>query len=271
MAAAAPAPSPSPTPSAPPVAPPRRPLGVLRDVGSVRRDTVRTDRWTASGTVKVLGAVDAAEVRLGGLVSLGGTLRARTLALRGTVEVGGATEITDTLRGDGIVHLHAPFRAGSADLRGTIRSGSDVRVDRDLRLVGVLEAPSVHVGLLDFAGRMAVPGDVEATGLVRVRFTANSEVGVVRARSVVLRGPPSGVVPSLWRKVFGGSVEAHVERVEADSVELESVDVYFVRAPSIVLGPGAHVAALEGTVVRQHPSAYVGRESRTPPPHGLSR
>jgi cytoskeletal protein CcmA (bactofilin family) len=265
----------TPPPSAPSARAPPVPAaaltGTLRDVGSVRRDVVRAARWTTSGSVKVLGNVDVGSVRLGGLTSVAGSLRADSVDLKGTLEVNGATEILGPLRGEGALQLRGPFHAGSVELSGSVRSPQDLRVERQLVVTGLVESPSVHAGLLDVTGRLLVPGEVRATAAVQVRFRADSALGTVRAPRVTVRGPPSGLVPNLWRKVFGGSAAVHVEHVEADSVEIESVSVEFVRALSIVLGPHAHVSALEGTVVRQHPTAHVGPESRSPPPHGLSR
>jgi len=262
-------------PSAPPASPPPVPLpprtGTLRDSGSVRRDSVRAARWSSSGIAKVQGDVDVESGSAAGFVSVGGKLTAGTFGSRGTLEVVGPTDVRDGLTLDGTVHFQGPVHAGTLGARGTLECTAEVRVDRAFTLIGTLEAPSLRVGLLELTGTVAVPGEVEALASVRARFRGDSVIGSLRARSAVLQGPSVALIPSLLRAVFGGSVTVHVDRVEADSVELSAVDVEFIRSPKIVLGPGAHLTAFEGTIVRQHPSSRVGPESRSRPPYGLTR
>ncbi|MGA9839567.1 MAG: hypothetical protein WBF81_04865 [Thermoplasmata archaeon] len=268
MAVAAPAPVSSPPPAATP--PPTR-TGTLRDTGTVRRESVRASAWTTTGTAKVQGDVDVGTGAASGLVSIGGTLSATSFRAKGTFEVVGPTEVHDALTLEGTIHLRSAVHAGAVDVRGTLRSSSDLRVDRALRVTGTLEAPSAHVGLLELTGAAELPGDLEAAVSVRARFRGDSRLGTVRANAVALEGPPSAWIPTMFRKVFGGSARIHVNRIEADTVALSAVDVQFVHAREIVLGPGAHVTEVEGKVVRRHPSSRVGPESRSDPPHGLSR
>ncbi|MGI0071362.1 MAG: hypothetical protein ACRECT_04755 [Thermoplasmata archaeon] len=243
----------------------------VRDTGTVRRESVRTSSWTARGTVKVQGDVDVGGATTVGLVAIGGRLTAGRFRARGTLEVTGPTDVRETLSLDGTVRLDGPVHAGSLDARGTLRSGGELRVDRALSISGQVEVPSARVGLLDLTGSATVPGAIDAVVSVRARFRGDSELGIVRARSVVLAGPPTAPIPTLWRTVFGGRARVHVGRIEAESVELSAVDVGFVHGTSIVLGPGAHVTEIEGTVVRRHATSRVGPESRSAPPHGLSR
>ena len=252
MSSAAPASS---VPSAA-VAP--RPLalrtGTVADTGTVRRDSVRAAAWTSTGTVKVQGDVDVDSGDTTGLVSVGGMLSARTFRSRGTLEVVGPTEVRDQITLDGTVHLRASVHAGALEARGSLRCPAEVRVDRGLRMTGTFEAPSVRVGLFELTGSAEVPGDLEAVVSVRARFRGDSRLGTIRARSVVLEGPPTALVPTLFRKVFGGAASVWVGRIEADSVELRAVDVEFVRAKEIVLGPGAHVRCQgKGRKVRNTP------------------
>jgi|HubBroStandDraft_1064217.scaffolds.fasta_scaffold14373_5 hypothetical protein len=268
-----PAAKPPPPVSAPPAlkpAPPPR-AGVLRDVGTVRRDSIHATAWTTTGMAKVQGDVDVGSGTTTGLVSVGGKLSADAFRAKGTLEVAGPTDVRELLRVDGTVHLQAAVHAGTLEARGTLRSPADVRVDRGLTVMGMFEAPSAHVGLFDLTGTAEIPGDLDALLSVRARFRGDSTLGAIRAKSVVLSGPPTALLPTLFRKVFGGSAHVRVDRIEADSVELAAVEVEFVHAKEIVLGAGAVVREVEGTIVRRHPSSRVGPESKSRPPHGLTR
>jgi cytoskeletal protein CcmA (bactofilin family) len=268
MSAAAPSP-PAASPPPPPTAPPR--VGAIRDSGTVRRDSVRASGWTTTGMAKVQGDVDVGVGAASGLVSVAGKLSADTFRARGTLEVVGPVAVRDQLTLDGTVHFQGSLRAGALELRGSLRCAGDLRVDRTLSARGLVEAPSAHAALFELTGTAEISGDLEAMGVARARFRGDSEIGTVRAKRVELYGPPTSLVPTLLRRVFGGSATVRIGRVEADSVELSAVDVAFVHAREIVLGPGAHVTAVEGTIVRQSSSSRVGPESRSPPPHGLSR
>ncbi|HXW66763.1 MAG TPA: hypothetical protein VEL82_02640 [Thermoplasmata archaeon] len=267
MSAAAPTPSVAPAPTAP--ARPR--TGAYRDAGAIRRERVRAARWTTSGTAKVTGDVDVGEGRFAGLLSIGGRLVADRVSADGALEVAGALDVHDALAVVGTLRASGTFHAGSVAVRGTLIASSALAVERDLRLTGVGEVPSARVGLLELDGGLTIPGEIVSRTSVRGRFRSDSALGEIRAPTVELKGPPPGLVPKLLRKVFGGAARVRVERIDAERADLEAVDVGFLRAGEIVLGAGAQVTAVEGTIVRQHPSAHVGPVSRTPPPHGLSR
>jgi cytoskeletal protein CcmA (bactofilin family) len=206
-----------------------------------------------------------------GLLSVGGKLSAFQFQSSGSLEVVGPTDVRDRLTLHGTSHLAAKVHAGELEVRGALRCPADVRVDRALSVEGVLEASSAHVGLLDLTGTAELPGDLEALLSVRARFRGDSRIGTIRARSVDLEGPAASLIPTLFRKVFGGSAVVRIDRVEADSVHLSAVDVGFVRAKEITLGAGAHVTEVVGTIVHRHASSRVGPESRSEPPRGLSR
>jgi cytoskeletal protein CcmA (bactofilin family) len=220
---------------------------------------------------KVQGDLDVGTGSATGLVSVGGKLSADSFRTRGTLEVVGTADVRDQFTLEGTSHLHAAVHAGTLDARGSLRCDADVRVDRVFNVTGTLEAPSAHVGLLELTGTIDLPGDLEALLSVRARFRGDSRIRAIRAKSVVLEGPPTSLIPTLFRKVFGGSARVLVGRVEAESVEIAAVDVEFIHANQIVLGAGSHVTEVEGTILRRHPSSRVGPESRSPPPHGLSR
>jgi len=270
VSAAAPPPTAAP-PAKPaaPAAPPARPrprLGELHDSGTVRRDSVDADRWVATGLVKVTGDVNLGDGKLDGTISVGGRLSSTNVLYRGVLDVDGAVETGGALAGVGSLRIGSTVHTVTADLKGTVRLVGALRVDRAISLRGSLSTPSATVGELDLEGEAHIPGDL--VGLrVRAFLKEDSEFGTVKARSVSLRGKP----PNLVEKVFFRTLKVSVDRVEADEVELEGVDVEFVRAPKIVLGRAAHVTEYEGTIVERHPSSRVGFESKSRPPYGLRR
>jgi cytoskeletal protein CcmA (bactofilin family) len=249
---------------APPAKPPR--AGEVRVRGVARLDAVHALRWTSHGTVKVIGEVDTGEAALEGQTAVGGTLTADSLRSEGILDVVGVVEVTGRLESNGSLRTRGPVRAASLDLRGTTHLGGDLKVARDLTFRGDLEAPSVAAGSVAGEGAVEVPGEVTA-GTVDLRFREKSHIGTIRATTVHLAVRS----PNPVERVLGRDLPVLVTRVEADSVELEGVDVRFVRAPRIILGRDAHVTEYEGKIVRRHPSARLGPESRSPPPHGLTR
>jgi hypothetical protein len=270
VAAASPPPPSAPAvPSSAPAAAAPAPVarsGRLSDSGTVRRDVVDAEAWSARGTIKVTGTVGVGAADLEGTVSVGGKLAANSLRTRGMLEVGGPVDVRDTVTGSGSLRGTGTFHAGDADLRGDIHFLGAATVDRTLSVRGSWASPSLAVGGLTLEGSAQVPGDL--TGVqVTARFTEGSSLGQVLARAVRLRGR----IPNLLEKVLGRRVTVTVRRVEAGEVELEGVDVNFVRAPKIVLGRDAHVTEYEGTIVRRHPTSRVGFESKSPPPYGLRR
>jgi hypothetical protein len=267
MSAAAPRPSVS--------SPPGRAVlprvGDYRDVGPVRHDAVRANSWAVSGLAKVQGDVDVGSVTVQGLLSVGGKIVAGRLAVHGTLDAVGPVEVQGSLDLDGTARFDSPLHAGDLRAHGTLRGAGPVRVDRAFGADGSIEAPSIAAAFFDLTGGAEIAEELVVGGTARARFRADSRLGEVRAKRVEFHGPPTALVPTLMRRVFGGSAAIYVARIEAETVELSAVDVGFVRARQVVLGAGAQVTAVEGTIVRQHPSSHVGPESRSAPPHGLSR
>jgi cytoskeletal protein CcmA (bactofilin family) len=216
--------------------------------------------------VKVTRDVRLSEGTLEGTVSVGGQLSATTARYRGMLEVEGAVEVREKLSGTGSLLIGSTLHAGEADLKGSARAAGAVTVDRSLSVRGSFSAPSLTTGLLELAGDARIPGETSA-GAVSARLGGDSSFGTIRARSVALRVK----VPNLVEKVLGRRITVTVVRVEAESAELEAVDVKFVRSPRITLGRHAHVTEYEGTIVRRHPTSRVGFESKSPPPYGLTR
>jgi cytoskeletal protein CcmA (bactofilin family) len=200
------------------------------------------------------------------MVTVGGRVTGDVFEAKGTLDVGATVEIAERFETDGTTRIVGSCRAAEVTLRGTTRIGAEVRVERLLHVHGSLSAPEVHAGVLLVEGSLDVPKEVSATE-VDATFRAPSHLGIVRARSVRLTLRPANPV----EMVLGRRLPVSVDRIEAETVHLEAVDVGFVRATEIVLGRNAHVIAYEGSIVRRHPSARVGPESRSPPPHGLSR
>ncbi len=256
-----------------PAVPPRSPASVptprpgqLRDRGAVRHDTIDVARWTVSGTAKVATDATIGDLRLRGLVSVGGRLRAGTVRGEGTLEVAGPIEVAQSLSLKGTLRANAPVHAGSLTIGGTVRAAGPLTIDGTASVTGLLESPSLAAGAAQLVGGARIPGTVAVpTFFARLRET--SRFGPIIGRSVVLYGK----VPNVVDKVLFHECDVTVDRIEAETVNLEGVDVRFVRAPQVVLGRYCHVTEVEGTIVRQHPSSFVGPESRTPPPYGLRR
>jgi len=268
MSAAAPPPTPvSPAKNAPAApAPPRPRVGELHDSGTIHRESVDADHWVANGLVKVTGDAHLGNGKLTGTVSIGGKLSAATVQYRGTLDVDGAIEATGSFTGSGSLRTGSTLHVASADLRGSVRISGAITVDGALVARASVAAPSATVGELTLEGEAHIPGDLTGTS-VSARLKENSNFGTIRGRSVVLRAKP----PNIVDKVFFRTVTVKVARVEADSADLAGVDVGFVRAPQITLGPYAHVTEYEGTIVKRHPSSRVGFESKSPAPYGLRR
>lgn len=260
------APASATTPSQATVQPPRPRPGEVREVGTVRKESVDTDRWTAHGTVKVTGNANVGQGTLDGAVSIGGKFSATGLTYRGALDVGGAMDVRGTFSGSGALRAGLTLHAGDADLKGTVRVLGATSVDHAMTVRGTFSAPSLAVGELTLRGEAQVPGEIVAHS-VSTRLTADSVFGPIRAASVDLRAR----VPNLVEKLLGRRVTVTVQRVEADAVTLEAVDVTFVHSPKITLGRDAHVTEYEGTIVRRHPSSRVGFESKSRPPYGLRR
>ncbi len=172
----------------------------------------------------------------------------------------GAIVSSGNLRVRGIVHV------GDGELRDRSRFDGAVRVDRALTVHGLFVAPSLKAGEFSLDGVAEIDGAVDA-GRVTARFRGPSHIGSIQAKSVILRVR----APNPVEMVLGRNLAVPIARIEAEMVDLEGVNVRFVRAREIVLGRGTHVTELEGHVVRRHASARVGPESRSPPPHGLTR
>jgi cytoskeletal protein CcmA (bactofilin family) len=232
----------------------------------VRHDEVLARRWELHGVAKVARGVEVGAGELDGTVVVGGTLVADELVVRGTLEVRGAVRVWGRLRVRGSLETGASVASGEADLDGPIRLGGELAVERALAVRGTLHAPGVRCALLDAHARLTVSGTIEATR-IDAELAGDSRLGLVQAQEVRLRGPPLGVVA----KVLGRESVVTVDQLEADTVSLESVRVGRVRAREITLGPGAHVATVEGRIVRAHPSSRVGPESWSRPPEGLRR
>jgi cytoskeletal protein CcmA (bactofilin family) len=238
----------------------------LHDQGVIRRESVRALSWWASGTAKVTGDVDVGDVRTFGTLSVGGQVLVNALESEGTLEVEGAVRVVGRLATHGDLRVTGMVHAGEASFDGTSRIGRDVSVDRSLVVRGQFAASAVRAREFRLEGAVDVPGAIEAVD-VEVLLRGDSRLGTLRAGSVRIRRKP----PNPIERVFGRSPPPRVERIEAEHVELEGVEVAFIRAPDIALGRDTQVTEVEGTIVRRHPSARIGPESRSPPPHGLSR
>lgn len=265
MASAAPPPAASP----PLDGEPRRtpPLGApLRERGAALHDEVRAETWSARGVTKVVGAVEVGVGELAGTVVVGGTFSARDLSVRGSLEVVGTLTVAGELSLHGSIRAGGAVRAGEAALAGAVRIDGPVEVAGTFVTRGSLAAEAVTAREARLAGSVRVPGEVRAV-TVELELGEGSLLGSAVGRSVRAVGPEAGALDRL----LGKFRHARIERIEAESVTLEKVEVGAVKAREVVLGRDAHVGWLEATRVRAHPTARVGPESRSPPPPGLRR
>ncbi len=258
---------PRPSSATPAAAPPAAPLeGAIFDRGIVSRDTVRARTWELHGTGKVLGAATVVDLTAQGTLVVGGALAADRASARGTLEVGGPIEIRSSLSVGGRLRAAGAVHAAESELVGSTTIAGELRVDRALRVRGSLSAPALWAGQVSLRGNARVPGTISAHD-VSMDLEGDSALGAIEAGSVRLVAR----APHPVARLLGHRISVSVERVEAETAELTAVDVRFVRAKRITLGRDSHVGALEGTVVRSHPSSRIGPESRSPPPPGLSR
>jgi cytoskeletal protein CcmA (bactofilin family) len=272
MSTPAPAATPPPTPTAPPVppaavppkAPPPAPLvGDLQDAGTVRRDGVRARSWSAKGGAKILGDVEVETSELAGIISIRGKVRAQRFHLRGTLDAHGAVDIAGPLEVEGTALLAGPVHAGSLNLKGNGKVGADLRVTGNAAWKGRLEVVGeVTAGTVDFEGSLDASGDLVAPTITG-RLKGSSRVPNIRSTRLTLTRP--GFLPPMQTGALT------VIRIDASEAHLEGVTAEFVKAEHVTVGPGCHIAAIEGRVVSVHPSSHVGPESRSPRPYGLSR
>jgi cytoskeletal protein CcmA (bactofilin family) len=274
--AAAPAPTASP-PTPPPAAPPAKaappaaappvppaPLtGDIQDVGTVRRDSVRARSWNARGGAKVLGDVEVETSQLAGLVSIKGKIRAQRFRIDGTLDSNGPVEVTGPLEVSGTALLTGPVQAGSLELKGAGKIAGPLRVAGTASWKGALEVlGDLTAGGVDFEGTVRATGDLVAPTITG-RLKGASSVENIRTTTLTLTRP--GLFPPMQTGVL------RVVRIDARDARLEGVDAELVRAEQVTVGPGCHIAAIEGRLVSVHPSSHVGPESRSPKPYGLFR
>ncbi len=219
-----------------------------------------------AGVAKVLGEVDVGTATIRGTLVVAGALTADACSADGTLEVAGAVEVRSSLAAVGTLRAGSTVHASDAELRGDARVAGEIRVDRLLTARGSFSAGSARVGALSIQGEARVPGTVTAERVDAV-LHEDSAFGTIEASSVRLEARPADPVG----RVLGRRVVVSVDRIDADTVELTSAVVGFVRAKTLALGRDCHVAAVEGTVIRSHRSSRVGPESRSAPPPGLRR
>lgn len=234
--------------------------------GVSRHDSIDAGTWSARGVAKVLRDATVTVAELRGTVSIGGRLRAERVESFGRLEVHGAMEVTGAVTGGGDLRGGATLHAGDLTWNGSLELAGSISVDRRLDATGELRAPELSAAEFRADGVIMIPGPVRAA-VVELRPRDGSQIGSIQGRSVQVRTH----VPNFLDQLLGRRSRVTIGRIESDRVELEGVEVDFVHAPEVVLGPGCHVAAVEGTIVRRHPSSRVGPESRSPAPYGLRR
>ena len=258
------APAIGPTPRMATAAPPAG--AALVERGTIRHDEVRVRRWEVRGIAKVVRQVEVGVGSLAGTVVIGGALTAEELQVVGSLEARGPVQVAGRFVARGSVDVRSTTHAGEAELAGPIRCAGELGVDRTLRVRGALQAPSLRGGGLEIRGSATIPGNVVAESF-DAHLVGDSAIGSVQCRTFRLRGPVPGLVPRL----LGPEAVVTVERVDAERAWVEGARVGLVRAGEITLGRAARVTAIEGKLVRAHPSSRVGPSSWSRPPPGLSR
>lgn len=251
-------------PAAPkPPEPPAPLTGDLQDMGTVRRDSVRSRSWTARGGAKVLGDVEVEAADLQGVVAIRGRVTAARLTVQGNLDVIGTTVARDSMSIDGTMRLGGAVTSGTFRLSGTGKLSAGLKVGGAAHWKGILEvAGDVEAASVEFDGRLRAGGRLVAPTITG-RLRHASKVASIQATKIQLTRP--GLLPPLQN----GSME--VLRIDARDASLEGVTAEFAKVEQLIVGPHCHIAQVEGRVLSVHPSSHVGPESRSPKPHGLSR
>jgi cytoskeletal protein CcmA (bactofilin family) len=194
-------------------------------------------------------------------LAVGGRLTATRFSSAQVLQVAGPVRVQEQLRLAGFAVLEATLEAGELQSQGSLRVAKDVTVRDHLATTGQFEAGgAVKATTIDARGRVTIPGSVTAR-IVDLRLEGHCRIGRIKAETV-------GIRP---RSLLGRGTTVKIDRIEAETVDLEAAEVEFVRAPTIRLGRNAHLVRYEGNVVHRHSSAHVGPESHSPRPHGLAR
>jgi cytoskeletal protein CcmA (bactofilin family) len=265
---------PGPAPPAMPMTPPvasipaalPTPIAVdLRDSGVAVHDSVRAREWSASGGARVLGSVEVDRAVLLGNVSIGGSIAADRFESSGFLAVFGPARIRSRIQLGGESRWSAVVETSELEVAGRMVVSGPLQVGGLAHVRGTLEVSGAAR-----AGRLVVDGTITVAGLLEAQ-----EVALHLHRASRVQAIRADVVRVTRRKSLPIPGAAHptltVERIDAREVELEGVSCEYLKAERIALGPQCHITRLEGSVVARHPSARVGPESRSAPPHGLSR
>jgi cytoskeletal protein CcmA (bactofilin family) len=234
--------------------------------GTVRHDSIDAERWIVRGAAKVLRDAIVGPAHLDGNVSVGGSLRADRLEGAMQLEVAGNVTVRDAIALRGELRVGGTLSAAEATVRGTLRVLGAVTVDRRLEVIGGTRILSARCAEFRAHGVVEIPEPVRA-GAVVLHLADGSRLGGIEARSVRIESP----VPNLFDTLRGRRSLVRVDRIEAETVDIAGIEVEFVHARDVVLGPGCHATTVEGTIVRRHPTSRLGPESRSPAPYGLRR
>jgi cytoskeletal protein CcmA (bactofilin family) len=224
---------------------------------------VRARSWSARGGAKVLGDVEVETSDLSGVVSIRGKIRAQRFRVVGTLDATGPVDVSGPLEIEGSARLTGPVQAGAWSLKGPGKIGGTLRVAGTASWKGRLEvAGDLTASAVDFEGGLEASGDLVAPTILG-RLKGPSTVANIRATKLTLTRP--GFLPPMQTGALT------VVRIDATEVHLEGVQAEFVKAEHVTLGPGCHIASIEGRLLSVHPSSHVGPESRSPKPYGLTR
>lgn len=240
--------------------PPRE--GTLIDGKSATREKIRVAYWRVDQAAKVASDVDVVQGDVAGEVSIGGRLAALQFQSSGLLEVTGDVDVRDRLTVLGTMRTGGSVRVSDLSVEGTFSTGGPIIVNGTARWQGFVEGPGDFSGTtVRIDGGFRFRGRFEASDL-RADVSASSSAALVRADTLVLKRRS---------RRFGAPVTVSIDRIEGRVVVLEGIDAEYVRAERIVIGRDCHLTRVDGRIIRQHPRAHVGPESRSPRPYGLSR
>lgn len=250
----------------------------LRDRGVVRYESLTADAWRLQGAARIVGDADVGVAEISDRVTIGGRLTAEQIDADGLLEVHGPAGIAGRLRLKGTYRGDAELRAGAAEIHGLAQVAGPVRVDRVLSVTGLLDAPRVDAGTVVVRGALQVHGDMSVTlldatlrGPSRLEHLTADTVRITR-EAVPMQAWMPTPLRHLTRQLLGrGSAGLSVLRIDARSVELEGVDVGYLRADTITVGADCRIDRYDGRILRAHPSSRVGPSSVSPPPYGMTR
>lgn len=235
------------------------------------------DSVSISGAGKILGEVEANEIRVSGSGKFTSHVRAKTFKSSGSSVVEGNVT-AETFKASGASDIHGDLDAGTFDAPGSSKIGGRVKA-REFRSSGIVKvAGNVHADTMHLTGVEEFHADVEAThfqsasaltiggllngdtvdivlvGAVTIREIGGEHITVVHPGE---RGTAGWLLPSYTHTLTA-------EVIEGDDLYLESTSATTVRGRRVVIGPNCRIKTVEFSESLQiDPTATVEQHSYT--------